>query len=192
MVNPPPAKRLRSGSLLVLGLIAVFAVGWFVYRVTIPPAWLRDFGSEIALRATPDPNAGPPEDARMETPRGLADHPYICAANAIHVPWDRLVFVESGQELRTQPALADAKWPPGLLDRFADELKRDERYQLVALVKDNAVVDAQLFYTFWAKLDAVATDDGYSPASAIFTAAVKDGTYILSPAPDAPADACVR
>ncbi len=187
------SPRLKSGTLLVIGLFLIFGLGWFVYRVAIPPTWLRDFGAEIALRATPDPNAPPPGDTRMETPRGLATSPYICFATAVKEPaWTKLVFVSADQPLRDQPILAQAIWPEGLLDKFAGELERDPRYQLVALVNDNTVVDAQLFYTFWAKLDNVTRPEGYSPAEAIFLAEVKDGTYVLSPAIDAPSDACTR
>ena len=187
------SPRAKSGTLLVLGLLLVFGVGWFIYRAAIPPTWLRAFGAEIALRAKPDPNAPLPEDTRQETPRGLATHAYICFANVVKDPaWTKLVFVTADQALRDQPILAQATWPAGLFDKFAGELDHDPRYQLVALVDNNTVVDAQLFYTFWAKLDAVARPEGYSPGDAIFLAEVKDGTYVLLPAPDAPSDICTR
>ena len=187
------SPRAKSGTLLVLGLILVFGVGWFIYRAAIPPTWLRDFGAEIALRATPDPNAPPPEDTRQETPRVVPTHRYICVANVVKEPaWTKLVFVPADQALRDQPVLAQATWPPGLFDKFANELERDPRYQLVALVDGNTVVDAQLFYTFWAKLDNVVRPEGYSRDNAIFLAEVKDGTYVLFPATDAPSDICTR
>ncbi len=187
------SPRLKSGTLLVIGLCLIFGLGWFVYRVTIPPKWLRNVGAEIALRAKPDPNAPPPDDTRQQTPRTVVAQPYICFGNVVTEPaWTKIVFVSADQALRDQPVLAQAKWPDGVFDKFAGELERDQRYQLVALVKDNAVVDAHLFYTFWAKLDAVATPEGYSPENAIFLAEVKDGTYVLLPAPDAPPDACTR
>ncbi len=187
------SPRLKSGTVLIIGLVTIFVVGWFIYRAAIPPTWLRDFGAEIALRATPDPAAPLPEDSRQETPRGLAPHPYICVANVVKDPaWDKLVFISTDLPLRDQPILAQATWPKGLFERFAGELERDNRYQLVALVKDNVVVDAQLFYTFWAQLDAVVRPEGYSPANAVFVAEVKNGTYVLLPAPDAPANICAR
>ncbi len=187
------SPRAKSGTWLVIGLFLIFGLGWFIYRAAIPPTWLRDFGVEIALRAKPDPNAPPPEDTRMETPRGLAADPYICFANVVKDPaWTKLFFVSADQPLRDQPALAQATWPPGLFEKFAGELERDPRYQLVALVDNNAVVDAQLFYTFWTKLDAVVRPEGYSRDNAIFLAEVKDGAYVLLPAPDAPTDICAR
>ena len=188
------SPRLKSGTFLVLGLLVIFGGGWFIYRAAIPPTWLRDFGSEIAMRAKPDPNAPPPEDTRQVTPRVVIPHPYICFANVVKDPaWTKLVFVSTEQALKDQPVLAQATWPRGLFEKFADELERDPRYQLVALVNGNTVVDAQLFYTFWAKLDQVIKPEGYTPENAIFLAEVKDGTYVLLPAPeDAPANICAR
>jgi hypothetical protein len=73
---------------------------------------------------------------------------------------------------------------------MADELSRDQRYQLVVLVKDNAVVDAQLFFTFWGNLDALARPEGFNRETAVFTAASRDGVYVVRPAENAPADVC--
>jgi len=189
----PLSPRFKSGTYLVIGFVLVFGLGWFVYRAAIPPTWLREFGAEIALRAKPDPNAPPPADTRQEKPHVVAPHPYICVANVVKEPaWDKLVIVPADQPLSDQPILSQATWPKGVFDKFAGELDRDSRYQLVALVKDNAVIDAQLFYTFWAKMDQVAKPEGYSPAEAIFLAEVKDGTYVLLPAPDATAETCAR
>ena len=163
------SPRLKSGTFLVLGLLVIFGGGWFIYRAAIPPTWLRDFGSEIAMRAKPDPNAPPPEDTRQVTPRVVIPHPYICFANVVKDPaWTKLVFVSTEQALKDQPVLAQATWPRGLFEKFADELERDPRYQLVALVNGNTVVDAQLFYTFWAKLDQVISPKAIRPRTQFF------------------------
>ncbi len=156
----------------------------------IPPVWLHDLAADIALRAEADANAPLPEDSRQASPRGLADSPYVCVAKLVTQPWDRIVFVTAAQDMRTHPVLTAAKWPGDAIDDVATELAKDKRYQLVVLLKDNTVVDAQKFFTFWANLEGVARAEGFTPADAIFTAASKDGVYVVSLAENAPADAC--
>ncbi len=188
-----PAPRrwyASSGTWVILGVGLVLVVGWFAYQRYIPPIWLHDFAADIALRAEADPNAKLPEDSRQASPRGLADSPYICAAKSVHIPWDHMYAVTAAQDLRTHPALSQATWPQHDFDATADELKRDTRYQLLVMVKDNSVVDAQLFYTFWGNLEPIARAEGFNREDAIFTAASKDGVYVVTPATDAPADAC--
>jgi hypothetical protein len=182
----------RTGTRVVLGLGLFILIGWFAYRPYIPPAWLHDLSADIALRAEADPNPPLPEDSRQETPRGLADKPYICVANVVEGPWDRIFAVTAKQDLRSHPVLAEAVWPERSLEDTAAELARDERYQVFVLVKDNTVMDAQLFYTFWGKLDDIARPEGYGRDEAVFTAASRGGVYLLSPAVDVPADACVH
>ena len=194
-MNQPgtPVQKRRffsTGTAVVLGIGLVLLVGWFAYQPMIPPVWLHDFAADIALRAAEDPNAALPEDARQASPRGLADSPYICAAKIIQKPWDRLVAVTSDEDLRSHPILTAAIWPKKDLESVAAEMARDSRYQLLVLLKDNTVVDAQLFFTFWANLEGVARPEGYTPEQAIFTADSKNGVYVLSEANDAPPDAC--
>ncbi|MSO73489.1 MAG: hypothetical protein EXQ84_07820 [Rhodospirillaceae bacterium] len=183
-------RLVSSGTAMVLGLGLVFGVGWFLYRPYIPPGWLRDFGADIALRAAADPDPPPPTDTRQVTPRGLADSPYICVAKVVHEPWDRLVVVAAGQEVRAHPILSGARWPSAGLENLAAQMARDDRYQLLVLLKDNAVLDAQLFYTFWGILEGIARPEGYTREEAIFTAASKGGIYVVTQAADVPADAC--
>ena len=190
LVHLKPVWRAPSGTAFVLGFIAVFVAGWFAYRTTIPPTWLRDFGSEIAFRATPDPLAPPPNDTRQATPRGLARNPYICLAHVIHLPWDRFVAVTERDGLLRHPVLSQVKWPRQSLEDMAQRLSGDARYQLVVLLQGDRVVGAHLFYTFWAELDAISRPEGFSREEAVFTAVVKGGTYVLAPITDAPADAC--
>ncbi|MHB1207312.1 MAG: hypothetical protein ACYCZX_17210 [Rhodospirillaceae bacterium] len=192
-----PAKRgfrLSNGTWAVLTFIAVFVFGWLVYRDGIPPTWLRDFAAEIALRATPDPNAPLPEDSRQVTPRGLADSPYICAANVIPLTWDKFVVVTNADEARAQADLTSAQWS-GMwrsAQDLAAELEHDKRYQAIVLLKDGKVVGAELFFTFWADLRGIARVEGYGATDAIFVAAVKDGTYVLSNPDEIPPTACTR
>lgn len=183
-------RFVSSGTLLILGVGLVLLVGWFAYQPYIPPIWLHDLSADIALRASVDPGAGPPEDMRQASPRDLADSPYICVAKTVHIPWDHMFVVTSAQDLRGHPALAQASWPHHDFEEMADQLKRDKRYQLLVMTKDSAVVDAQLFYTFWGNLDAIARPEGFNRAEAVFTAASKDGIYVVSPATEAPADVC--
>ena len=184
----------RSGKLVVLGLAATIAIGWFFYRQTLPPTWLHEFGSDISLRASADPNAPLPEDAREATPRGLADNSLICAASVIPQPWDRIVFVthEQGKTLQEHPVLGSAQWADGALAATQARLIADERYQVVALLDGNTVRDAQIFFTFWADLSGLARPEGFDQNDAIFTAASVQGRYVLSQAPQATLADCPK
>ncbi len=192
-ITGPAAGRprvIKTGTLVVVGLFAVLLIGWFAYRPYIPPVWLHDFASDIALRASAEPNAPAPEDMRQATPHGLADSPYICVGKIVDMPWDRIVAVTNPESLRTHPVLSQATWPDKNLDDLTAQLTRDQRYQLLVLIKDNTVIDAQLFYTFWAKLDGIARPEGFAREEAIFTAASQGGVYVVSAATDVPPDAC--
>ena len=181
----------RSGKIVVLGIAAVMLVGWYFYRQTVPPTWLHDFGADIALRASADPNPNLPEDARQATPRGLTDNPYICLSKLIPLPWDRVVFVtyDQGKALGSHSALGDARWMVSSLAEAQKRLTADDRYQLVVLMNGYEVRDAQLFYTFWADLSGIARPEGFGPDNAIFTAESRAGRYVLKLAPTAtPAD----
>jgi hypothetical protein len=187
----PRRLTLANGTWLVVAFVAIFALGWFLYRTTIPPTWLRNFGEAIAVSARPDPNAPLPEDSRQETPRDPTASPYICGARAISRAWDRLVVVPSGADAREQPVLAAAEWPKNdPLARYAEKLRHDPRYQGLVLLDHGKVVADAIFFTFWADLSALARPEGFTPADAIFTAKVANGTYVLSVANDVPADIC--
>lgn len=178
--------RVRSGTAVVVGLIAVLAIGWFAYRTLIPPHWLRLFAAEIALRTTPDPNAPPPEDTRQASPHIAPDHPYICFARVVPFAWDKLFVVPSGADPRDIAALQTTTWPSGEPAHFAALMQKDPRYQLIVLVKDNRVIADALFYTFWGDLSALARPDGFTPDTAVFTAAVKGDTQVLRPVDPVP------
>ena len=186
-----PWPRLPNGTLLIVGLVVVLVAGWFFYRTTIPAAWLRDFGAAIALHASAD-NAPTPEDTRQATPRGTSSSPYICVARAIRLDWDRMVVLTPSAH--DAPVLAGADWSQldakHSLDQLERELTRDPRYQAIVLLKDNHVIAAELFYTFWADLSALARPDGFGRDDAVFTAKVQNGTYVLAIPADIPADAC--
>lgn len=186
----PRRPFISSGTLVILSIGMVLLIGWFAYQPYIPPMWLHDLSADIALRAEADPNPALPEDARQASPRGLADSPYICVAKVVHKSWDHIYAVTPGQDLRSHPALSAAVWPKKDLDATVAEMARDKRYQLLVLTKDNTVVDAQLFYTFWGNLDAIARPEGFSSAEAIFTAASQNGVYVVTPAADPPTDVC--
>lgn len=186
----PPAQKSNTGKFVVLGFAAVFLIGGYFYQRYIPPAWLHAFGADIALRATADPNAPVPEDSRQATPRGLADSPYICVAKTVTEPWDRMVVVTSREALRENALLTAAQWPEDNRDALAKEMADDARYQLIVLLKDNAVSEAEFFYTFWADLKALNRPEGFTRDEAVFTAASQNQLYVVTPAADAPADAC--
>jgi|GEM_PF-2980432 len=177
----------RSGKIVVVGILAALTVGWWFYRQTVPPTWLRAFAADIALRASADPNPVEIEDAREASPRGLADNPYICLSRLVPPPWDRIVFVthEQGKTLRAHPVLGDAKWASTSATDAQNRLTADDRYQLVVLMNGDQVRDAQLFFTFWADLSGLARPEGFAPENAIFTAASLQGRYVLTTAPNA-------
>jgi hypothetical protein len=175
--------KVRSGTILVLALVAILIGGWFIYRTLIPPTWLHNFAADIALRATPDPDAPPPEDTRQATPRGLASSPYICLRKLIHFSWDRFVVVPSNGDPREVAALKGVEWPDNAATRYAALMAHDPRYQLIVLLKDNRVVADDAFFTFWGDLSALATPDGFTPDSAVFAAIVQHGHYVLAPVP---------
>lgn len=188
---PSPGRRaFRSGTLLIIGLLVFLLVGWLFYRQTLPAAWLHDFSGAIAYHAAADPNPPEPEDIRQVAPPSEADSPYICAADAIDLDWDRMFVVTSRQSLRNHPHLGSMRWPDESLARHADQLSRDARYQLIVLTRGDEVLDAQLFFTFWGDLSALARSEGYDRSEAVFTAASRGGIYIVSPASGAPPSAC--
>ncbi len=173
--------KLHSGKILILVLAAVLVGGGYFYSRLIPPAWMHNFVADIALRGTPDPNAPPPTDTRQATPRGKADHPYICLANLVPFAWDKVVFLSADKDPRTAEVLQGVTWPGNDLDREAKLMAKDDRYQLIVLVKGKQVIADEPFFTFWADLSQLNQPEGYTPETAVFTAIVKGGRYVLTP-----------
>ena len=102
-----------------------------------------------------------------------------------------MIVVPSGADARKQAILAGAVWPSDTpLDQYAEKLLRDQRYQGLVLLQCDHVVAAEVFFTFWADLSALARPEGFSPADAIFTAKVANGTYVLAVATDMPPEIC--
>ena len=188
--DAPKQRRVGSGTVLVvlLGLCGIF--GWFLYQPFLPHAWLRDFAGEIAARAAPDPTPPPAEDVRQVQRRTPAAHPYICAGDVIGVDWDRLVVVTAAQDILTHSLLADAAWGDISRDETAARVRSDARYQLLVLMRGRAVVEAELFFTFWGDLSALARPEGYGRSEAVFTAYSNDGIYFVAAAADVPAGTC--
>jgi hypothetical protein len=178
--------KVSSGTAVVVGLIAVLVLGWFAYRAFIPPAWLRSFAEDISYRSTPDPDAPPPADAREAKPKAVPEHPYICFARAVPFAWDRMIVVPAAHDPRTVAQLSDAKWSSDELDDRERRMAHDPRIQLIVLLKDHRVVADAYFYTFWGDLTALGIDGGFSPTTAVFTAAVKNATHVLTPVSPAP------
>jgi hypothetical protein len=172
--------KIRSGTVLVLGLAAIMAAGWFSYRAFVPPRWLHDLAGEIATRSAPDPKAPPPRDTREARPAATPDHPFICVARIVDFAWDRMVVVPSGADARQVPALRGVSWPADKAADYARRMAADPRYQLILFIKGEQVVADALFYTFWGDLSALARPDGFTPETAAFTAAVDGGTHRLA------------
>lgn len=185
-----PRRRIASGTAFVLGLAACGVVGWLLYQPYLPVAWLHAFSGEIAARAAPDPAPPPPDDVRQAQRRAPPDHPYICAADVIRVPWDRMVVVTAADDILAHPLLSAAAWGDMRREDVAAQMKSDPRYQLIVLLHEGAVTDAQLFFTFWGDLSALARPQGFGRAEAVFTAASSGGIYVAAPASDVPAGVC--
>lgn len=181
---------MTSGTVFVLGLGVCAVVGLILYQPYLPKEWLHSFSGEIALRAAPDPTPPEAEDIRQAQRREVPPHPYICATDFIHVPWDRMVFIAAADDILTHPVLADANWGSLSRDDMAAQMKSDKRYQLIVLLKDGVVQDAQLFFTFWGDLTALTRPDGFGRAEAVFTAYSNDGIYFVSPVAEVPAGVC--
>jgi len=186
----PPKPRVTNGTVFVLGLALCGLGGWLLYQPYLPKEWLHDFSGEIAVRAAADPTPPEAEDVRQAQRRETPSHPYICATDFIRVPWDRMAVVTAGDDILTHPLLADATWDRRAREDAAIQMKADERYQLIILVRENAVVDAQLFFTFWGDLSALARPEGFARSEAVFTAYSNDGIYFVAPAADVPPGTC--
>jgi len=186
----PPRRRLPSGTIFVLALAGCLALGWLVYQPYLPAAWLHAFSGEIAARAVPDPDPPVPEDVRQAQRRETPSHPYICATDFIRIPWDRMVIVTAADDILTHPLLAEASWGERSRDAAAAQMKSDARYQLIVLLHDGTVADAQLFFTFWGDLTALARAEGFSRAEAVFTSLSDEGIYFVAPAAAVPPGIC--
>ena len=185
-----PKPRVKSGTVFVLGLALCGLAGWLLYQPYLPKAWLHDFSGEIAVRAAADPTPPEAEDVRQVQRRETPSHPYICATDFIRVPWDRMGVITAGEDMLSHPLLVDAKWDQRAREEAVAQMKADERYQLIVLLRENAVVDAQLFFTFWGDLSALARPEGFARSEAVFTAYSNDGIYFVAPAKDVPAGIC--
>ena len=188
--DPERRGRIPSGTVFVIGLAVCAIAGWLLYQPYLPVEWLHSFSGEIAARATPDPTPPLPDDVRQTQKRETPAHPFICATDVIHIPWDRIVVVTAADDILAHPVLADASWGDLSRDDIAGRMKADHRYQLIVLMKDGAVVDAQLFFTFWGDLSALARPEGFGRAEAVFTAYSNDGIYFVAPAADVPDGVC--
>jgi len=183
-------KDARSGKIAVLAIAALLVFILIGYRYTLPDRWLRAFAEQIAMRAALDPNPPIPDDTRQASDRIPADNPLICMRDLPAGDWDTIVFVKNGQRIADHPVLNPAAWD----DRAETErlLASDDRYQMIVLLKDKAVIDHELFFTFWGDLSALTRPEGFTRDTAIFTAASLGGRYVLSLADGAQPSDCPK
>ncbi|MBM3514252.1 MAG: hypothetical protein FJX59_11135 [Alphaproteobacteria bacterium] len=195
-MSAPVAAAANAGERRYTGRIAVIALavmlGFVVlgYLFTLPATWLRSFGAEIAYRAEADPNPPLPDDTRQTLRREDVANRLICMASIPSFDWDKMIVVPSGQSLAAHPVLGAVTWAAGDLADTDQLLNRDDRYQLIALVSEGAVVAHELFYTFWGDLSALARPEGFTRSDAIFKAASRGGRYLLSVADGASPSEC--
>lgn len=182
------APRRLPGKIAIAALGIGIAAVLAGYLFTLPEPWLRSFGAEIAYRAEADPNPPLPEDSRQELRREPVENRLICMANIISRPWDAMVVVQSGQALGAHAVLGSVQWPGR--DDAERLLNDDDRYQMIVLLDRGAVIDHQLFYTFWGDLSALAQRPSFSAETAIFSAQSRGGRYSLSIAAGASLSDC--
>ncbi len=184
----PSYKRLRGRIWIVLTVAVTIFVGATLYNEIMAPRWIRDFGLDIAAKATiVSMNA---EATVFSTMRGRPepDSPYIYLNNSATFPWDRVFFVPSGGV--NLDALVDLDWNEASLEDLQSQMKQDARYQLIAFVKDGRVVERGYYFTLWADLTALGRVKGFNRQEAVFLADSNGEIYTLTIANNAPLSAC--
>ena len=170
----------RKGWVWISAVGAITAIaGWLVYDAMMAPSWMRQFGLDMAARAT---IVGAPSDqTAFSTMKGRAapQSPYICFTDSAAFEWDRVYFVSSGGPL--VPPLADLNWLGEDLSAMNDRLASDERYQLIAFQRDNQVVEFSYYFKIWADLTALDRAEGFDRTTAVFTAESDGEIYTLRP-----------
>lgn len=155
-------------------------VGWLVYDAMVAPAWLRDFGLEIAARAkivavSKDQTAFSTMEGRAEP-----DSPYICFSQVAEFDWDRVYVVPSGGAF--SETLAALDWANVSISEIKSRMVDDPRYQVIAFEHGGVVVEHDYYFTLWGDLSALAQPTGFNRAEAIFVAESDGETYTVKPA----------
>lgn len=184
------AEFWRQGKVWMSAVAVVTAIaGWMIYDAMMAPAWMRDFGLDIAARAKIVAVSG--DATAFSTMKGRVepDSPYVCFANLANFEWDRVYFVPSGGPVPDHvSALA---WDEGAVAEVNDRMAGDERYQVIAFESNGVVVAHDYYFTMWADLTALARPDGFSKTEAVFVAESDGETYTVMPAGPSAASACV-
>lgn len=168
----------RQGKVWISIVAIITSIGgWLVYDAMTAPRWMRDFGLEMAARATV--TAPMSEESAFSTMRGREepDHPYICLGDIAPFDWDRVFVVTSGGPL--PPKLSGLSWPSGENEvaELNMRLAGDSRYQLIAFEFEGAVVDHGFYFTLWADLSDLSHRDGFSRQEAVFVASSDGESY---------------
>ena len=183
-------KRWRGRALIVAtATVTLIAVTYF-YNTMMAPQWIRDFGLDIAARATIVSTTS--ETTVFSTMRGRPepDSPYICMQNHTPFSWDRVFVVPSGGT--NLDALIDLEWETSSREKLRQQMKSDDRYQLIAFVSRGRVIEHRLYYTLWADLSALGRHEGFSRQEAVFLADSDGEIYTLTVADNAPPNACLN
>lgn len=118
--RPVKSRSGRFGSMhpgvtagVALGMVAAFALGWFIWRTTSEPDTLRDL-SEVAAEPTPaatapQASATPAEDAPVELAVGAYKLESVKSPNTILTDADGLAVISAtGADIQVVKGLADA------------------------------------------------------------------------------------
>ena len=183
-------KNRNTRLWIVAIVVATIAAGTFLYDMMMAPKWMRDFGLDMAAKAT-IVSVGTQATA-FSTMKGRPepDSPYICMVHAAPFSWDRVYFVASGGN--ALDSLENLDWDGGAIDDLRRQMASDQRYQLIVFAKDNRVIEQGYYFTLWADLAALGRPEGFNRQDAVFQADSNGEVYTLTVAKDAPANACAE
>ena len=184
-------KFLRQGRVLIsIIFVATGIAVWLAYSATMAPRWIRDFGLDIAARATIVSTTS--ETTVFSTMQGRPepDSPYICMKHSAPFTWDRVYFVQSGG--KNLDVLRNLDWGGASPEELRQQMSQDDRYQLIVFVQGGRVIQQGYYFTLWADLTALGRVEGFSPQEAIFLADSDGEIYTLTIAENTPPNACLN
>lgn len=182
-------ERIGKGLFLV-SFLAIAVAGWLAYNATMAQDWLRQFAEELNTRATITGEFQSQSAFPTLRNRPDPDSPYICFSRVASFDWDRLYVIPSGGPV---PVLLDSlMWPEETVADINQRLSGDPRYQIIAFVAGERVVEYGYYYTIWGDLSSVATPQGFDRYEAVFVAESNGQSFIVSPAPQAGQEHCAN
>jgi hypothetical protein len=164
--------------------------GWVMYDAMMAPRWMRDFGLEMAAKATIVSSRS--EETAFSTMKGRAEpeSPYICLADITSFDWDRVYVIGSDGQVTGDLGAKD--WQGEDLNVLNRRMREDNRYQLIAFERQGQIIEQGFYFTMWADLTDLARPEGFTPNEAVFLADSDGEVYTLSVAGPASANHCTE